>query len=76
MTFRSKVKLGRTYKTPSGRLLRTFVFVWQLDPNSGENIHCTQMMEDISGQALPKQHIQPTALVEQLIEQGRMVLCS
>ena len=68
------VKLGKTYRTTSGRLLRTFVFVWQVHPDSGETIHCVQMMEDVPGQALPKQHIQPTELVNQLIAQKIMVL--
>lgn len=68
------VRLNQHYVTASGRKLRTFVYVLSFDKDTMQHVHCVKILEDIPGQPLPKMHIQPTALVNQLIEERLMVL--
>lgn len=67
------VRLNQHYTTASGRKLRTLHYVLSFDRDTMESVHCVKILEDIPGQPLPKMHIQPTALVNQLIADRLMV---
>jgi len=67
------VTLNQHYKTSTGRILRSMHFVLVYNQETGQHIHSVKLLENIPSEPLPKMHIQPTELVDQLILSGRMI---